>query len=115
MRTADAALEPYRLTCRSAGITLPIERMVFPRSLVLIPDIERRIFVFPTEHIEGGRLKGEPTAFDWCQLTPASGEDPQDVPRAKGQLSVAAKAGHPLIRALAEHLITTAPPCSPSL
>jgi hypothetical protein len=43
------------------------------------------------------------------------GEDPQDLPRAKGQLSIAAKAGHPLIRAVAEHLITTARPCSPSL
>lgn len=43
------------------------------------------------------------------------GEDRQDVTRAKGQLSVAAKAGHPLIRAIAEHLITTARPCSPSI
>jgi hypothetical protein len=43
------------------------------------------------------------------------GEDLDDAPRAKGQLSVAAKAGHPLIRAVAEHVITTARPCSPSL
>jgi hypothetical protein len=43
------------------------------------------------------------------------GEDPLDASRAKGQLSVAVKAGHPLIRAIAEHLITTARPCSPSI
>jgi len=42
------------------------------------------------------------------------GEDPQDTPRAKGQLTTAAKSGHPLIRAIAEHLLTTARPCSPS-
>jgi hypothetical protein len=42
-----------------------------------------------------------------------AGEDPEDAPRARGQLAVAAKAGHPLIRAVAEHLITTARPCSP--
>jgi hypothetical protein len=43
------------------------------------------------------------------------GEDPQDAVRAAGQLRVAAKAGHPLIRAVADHVITTARPCSPSL
>jgi hypothetical protein len=43
------------------------------------------------------------------------GEDPQDAQRATGQLKVAAQAGHPLIRAVAEHLITAARPCSPSL
>jgi hypothetical protein len=42
------------------------------------------------------------------------GGDPQDAERAKGQLGVAAKGGHPLIRAVAEHVITTARPCSPS-
>jgi hypothetical protein len=42
------------------------------------------------------------------------GEDPQDAQRAAGQLKVAARAGHPLIRAVADHLITTARPCSPS-
>jgi hypothetical protein len=43
------------------------------------------------------------------------GEDANDAPRAKGQLTVAAKSGHPLVRAIAEHLITTARPCSPSI
>ena len=43
-----------------------------------------------------------------------AGEDPQDGPRAKGQLALAANSGHPLIRAVAEHVITTARPCSPS-
>jgi hypothetical protein len=43
------------------------------------------------------------------------GEDRQDAQRAAGQLRTAAQAGHPLIRAVAEHLITTARPCSPSL
>jgi hypothetical protein len=43
------------------------------------------------------------------------GADAQDAARAKGQLGVAAKAGHPLIRAIAEFVITTARPCSPSI
>jgi hypothetical protein len=43
------------------------------------------------------------------------GEDGADAPRARGQLGIAAKSGHPLIRAIAEHLITTARPCSPSI
>jgi hypothetical protein len=43
------------------------------------------------------------------------GEDPRDTPRAVRQLKSAAQSGHPLIRAVAEHLITTAGPCSPSL
>jgi hypothetical protein len=44
-----------------------------------------------------------------------AGEDRQDAQRAAGQLKVAARAGDPLIRAVADHLITTARPCSPSL
>ena len=43
------------------------------------------------------------------------GEDPRDAARAKGQLTVAAKTGSPLIRAVAEHVMATARPCSPSL
>ena len=42
------------------------------------------------------------------------GEDPQDAEGAAGQLKVAARGGHPLIRAVADHLITTARPCNPS-
>jgi hypothetical protein len=41
--------------------------------------------------------------------------DAADAERAKGQLTVARNGGHPLIRAVAEHLLTAAPPCSPSL
>jgi hypothetical protein len=44
-----------------------------------------------------------------------AGEDRQDAQRAAGQLKVAARTGDPLIRAVADHLITTARPCSPSL
>ena len=43
------------------------------------------------------------------------GEDREEAPRAAGQLRIAAQGGHPLIRAVAEHVITTARPCSPSL